>query len=125
MLSRSRDLTGFFLHFLPALFLITIYFFLFGLESVERFLEESIVVNKKSLAISSSGLEVNPGARIFFIIHLIKCKENLSGLAIIPTDPLTGIGWKSTNASHLSNVTTAKLKKGLEDQAYKYEDIGR
>ena len=70
MLSRSRDLSGFFLHFLPAVFLITIYFFLFGLESVERFLEGSIVINTKSLAISSSGLKVNPGATIYLIHNI-------------------------------------------------------
>ena len=40
-------------------------------------------------------------------------------------DPQTGNGWKSSNFSHLSNLTTTELKKGLEDLAYKYEEIGQ
>ena len=44
----------------------------------------------------------------------------------MPIDPQTGMGWKSTNnVTHLSNVTTAELKKGLEDLTYNYDEIGQ
>ena len=124
MLSRLRYLSGFFLKFLPAAFLIIFYFLFFGLGSVERFLEESIVTHRKSLQISSAGLEVNPGLVWHYNAYIVS-QVDFIGLAIIPMDPQTGNGWKSSNFSHLSNLTTTELKKGLEDLAYKYEEIGQ
>ena len=41
--------------------LIAIYVHFFGITSVDRFLEDSIVTIQKSQEISSLGLELNPG----------------------------------------------------------------
>ena len=38
-------------------------------------------------------------------------------------DPDTGLGWKNTNASHLRNATHEKLRSGLEELSYQFEEI--
>ena len=45
----------------PIIFLVIIYIYLFGIISVERFMEGSIVTISKSLDISSADMEINPG----------------------------------------------------------------
>ena len=44
-------------------------------------------------------------------------------MAILSVDPITGIGWKSTNDSNLLNATGDELRKGLEDISYLYEEV--
>ena len=45
-------------------------------------------------------------------------------MAILPIDPISGKGWKSSNnASHLYNATGEELRKSLEDLSYLYEEI--
>ena len=45
-------------------------------------------------------------------------------MAILPIDPISGKGWRSSdNATHLINATDEELRKGLEDLSYLYEEI--
>ena len=44
-------------------------------------------------------------------------------MAILPIDPITGTGWKSLDASHLVNASQSKLKEGIEELAYLYDEI--
>ena len=44
-------------------------------------------------------------------------------MAILPIDPISGNGWKSSNSSHLLNATGDELRKGLEDISYLYEEV--
>ena len=45
-------------------------------------------------------------------------------MAILPIDPISGKGWKSSdNDSHLYNATGEELRKSLEDSSYLYEEI--
>ena len=44
-------------------------------------------------------------------------------MVILPIDPVSGKGWKSSDASHLVNKTDDELRKGLEDISYLYEEV--
>ena len=44
-------------------------------------------------------------------------------MVILPIDPVSGKGWKSSDASHLVNKTDDELRKGLEEISYLYEEV--
>ena len=44
-------------------------------------------------------------------------------MVILPIDPVSGKGWKSSDASNLLNATGDELRKGLEDISYLYEEV--
>ena len=48
----------------PIIFLLIVYVYFFGIISVARFMEGSIVTISKSLDISSTEMEINPGLLI-------------------------------------------------------------
>ena len=101
--------------------LISLYVVFFGINTFERFQEESTVVITNDLDISS--IDVKPGdSRFLFHISTQRNIYNV-GMAILTVDPITGIGWKSTNDSNILNATGDELRKGLEDISYLYEEV--
>ena len=44
-------------------------------------------------------------------------------MTIVPRDPITRSGWKNVSFQYLSKQTGKNLQRGLENYAYKYEEI--
>ena len=44
-------------------------------------------------------------------------------MTIVPRDPITKSGWKNVSFQYLSKQTGENLQRGLENHAYKYEEI--
>ena len=116
--------------------LFVLYVYFFGIPSFQRYMEKSIVTITKDLDISSSEIEIKPGRIIMidilinlhimiFNTHLSCLNKFTTGIALLPSDPVTGNGWRNDNISHLGNKTGSELREAVEEISYLYDQIGK
>ena len=103
----------FYFKFLLYAVLIIIYFYLFGIKSLDKFNEGGVLINQKTLTVAE--LQPKPGK----LADWISFQPNVMfpGVLIIAIDPDTGIGMKTPlpyeGFSYSSIVTNASLGKKL------------
>ena len=94
--------------------LISLYFYMFGKNSIEKYLKGGVLINKQFLTDS----EFSPGMILcrgqFVVIH---CK----GLMILPIDPKTGLGSRTTE--QFTSETGQELRERLDSDGYSYHEI--
>ena len=94
--------------------LISLYFYMFGRTSFEKYQKGGVLINKQFL----TDVEFSPG-----MISWSVCRQKyqLPGLMILPIDPKTGLGSRTTE--QFTSETGQELRERLDSDGYSYDQI--